>query len=182
MNDEPLSLPGKAIVPVVKSLTYHPAELHFNERVQDKAIELTFSPHMADMRLLVGKGGRLIRALRFIAEEIGNQHGYRCDVKLEESYRGTPDKLNQFPSTRDFSRNLLLGLLSPILVAGLGTLPAMEFRDGEERLVVSLDLPESKTNFVSAVSDVFYPWGRRHGGKVTIKTRFYEYSRSVLAG
>ena len=69
---------------VVKSLVDHPDEVVVNEIEGDNSTVLELSVASSDMGRVIGKGGRVINAIRSIVEVRATKEGKRVAVELLE--------------------------------------------------------------------------------------------------
>lgn len=176
MNDSNLHPITVAILSLVKGMCLKPDELKHREIKPSNSPErmtLIISPHMADFRIVCGKGGRQINALRWIVTRVGRRVGLTVDIRLEESYRGEPEtgdpfKLNpNFEKESDFSN-----VFGSILALVFDKAPDFTVVTQGDKTKIFMEVDSNNPDDVStvtALADIFYPFGFRHGRRIDIR-------------
>lgn len=74
------------LLAIVQELVDHPEEVEVNESGDDQRKLLTVSVHPDDMGKIIGKSGRIIRALRDLMKILAMKHELYVDIVLEEEH------------------------------------------------------------------------------------------------
>lgn len=79
---------------LVRSLVDHPDDIVIDERVDGEATILTIHTHSDDIGKVIGKSGRIIRALRDLMKVIAAKRNIYVDVEIaeEEAPAATPQE------------------------------------------------------------------------------------------
>ncbi len=76
---------------LIRSLVDHPENIVIDERVDGEATILTIHTHPEDIGKIIGKSGRIIRALRDLMKVIAAKRNMYVDVEIaEEEPLATP--------------------------------------------------------------------------------------------
>lgn len=70
---------------LIRSLVDHPESIVIDERVDGEATILTIHTHAEDIGKVIGKSGRIIRALRDLMKVIAAKRNIYVDVEIAES-------------------------------------------------------------------------------------------------
>lgn len=84
-----------------KTLTYlltqivdHPDDIKVTETVLDSQTVLNIKVHDEDMGKIIGKHGRIIRAIRDVMKVLAMKRNTYLDITLEENRENAKDKTN----------------------------------------------------------------------------------------
>ena len=69
---------------IVTQLVDHPEDLTIDEQTEDQRTLLTIHAHAHDMGKIIGKQGRIIRAIRDLIKLLAAKHNVYVDVVLAE--------------------------------------------------------------------------------------------------
>lgn len=176
MNDASLHPITEAILPLVKGMCLKPDELSHREIKSSRSpdrLTLIISPHMADFRILCGKGGRQINALRWIVTRAGRRLKLTVDIRLEESYRGEPVTGDPFRFNPDFEKDSKFQeVFGNILKIVFDTVPEFNVVTHGDKTKIFMEVDPNVPDDIStvtALADIFYPFGFRHGRRLEIR-------------
>lgn len=85
MSSQETSTFPELVVYVVSSLVDHPDEVSVNEVRDRSGITLELSVAADDMGRVIGKGGRVINAIRSVVEAAATKQGKRVTLELLEA-------------------------------------------------------------------------------------------------
>lgn len=83
------------LVYIVQHLVDHPESIVVEEISQESGVLLRVTAHQEDIGKIIGKSGRIIRALRDLMKIIAAKHNTYVDVELEEQESKTSQKQNE---------------------------------------------------------------------------------------
>lgn len=164
----------KTMLPLLRGICLFPADLKVEEELDGRSITILIYPHTADFRLVCGKDGRQIKALKFLAIQANKKSRVydRVDVKLEESYFGEAQRAKDYSHNPDFDQIGFQRMLDSILDQVFDEVPhyTIVFREGKMKIYVDTR-PGSPTDMptVTALADLVYPYGFRNGQKIEIR-------------
>jgi predicted RNA-binding protein YlqC (UPF0109 family) len=167
---------AKILLPIMLGACGHtnPNEFRVSEKIGETIDKLTVTPHMSDLPILIGTGGRQARAFKLLAETAGRKLGKKTEIYLEESYDGQRKEYSQ-KQRKEFDMDEFMRLLSGLAGACFKTIPVIDINHLDGRLFVVYDLgrnpDDDHLNIVTAMNDIFYPWGIRHNERITIKPK-----------
>lgn len=69
---------------LASSVIQHPQDLKIEESKQENAILFKIKANQEDLKILIGKGGQTIRAIREIMRLKSFNQNLRVDIKIEE--------------------------------------------------------------------------------------------------
>ena len=69
---------------LVSSLVDHPADVRIDEKAEQGIVVLSLSVNPADMGKVIGKGGKIIKALRNIIKILAVKEDKKFELVLEE--------------------------------------------------------------------------------------------------
>ncbi len=72
---------------LIRSLVDHPEDIVIDEKVDGEATILTIHVHPEDIGKVIGKSGRIIRALRDLMKVIAAKRNIYVDVEIAEDER-----------------------------------------------------------------------------------------------
>lgn len=75
------------LVYLVSQIVDHPDDVTVQERKLEQGLTLVLSVHPEDMGKVIGKSGRIIRAIRDLVKLIATKRGTYVDVELDEGLR-----------------------------------------------------------------------------------------------
>ena len=73
------------LVYLVKSLVDHPDQVKAEEIQREGAIIISFQVNPSDMGKVIGKQGKIIKAIRNVIKIIAVKEGKRVDIELQEA-------------------------------------------------------------------------------------------------
>lgn len=168
MNDEPKIF--ALMETLVRGMVFYPDEL----QITDTNGVITIIPHTADYRLLCGKGGRQIRALKFLVNRMAALAGIKKDLVLEESFEGHERPKQPFKRNDKFDIQACVDLVQQFCAA-LFAVPVPVTHEKTDRLRVFIDANgKIEIPTVFAMSDAFYTYGYRQGCIVSVKLLKHE--------
>jgi predicted RNA-binding protein YlqC (UPF0109 family) len=167
---------SKTLAHVVAGICYHPEELKVSEKDHGSALEIRMTPHMGDFCIIIGKGGRQSRAIRYVATTMGFLKHKSVDVQFDESYVGDRHERREFKFNQDYTLDDLMAELNPVLELAFDRpiTVSTSIQDGKFKILLDVKLEE--VPLVTAISDMFYPFGRTHGRIVEIKTLKFSHN------
>ncbi|MBI3386086.1 KH domain-containing protein [Candidatus Gottesmanbacteria bacterium] len=74
------------LIGLVKALVDNPTDVAVTESTQDGRTVFTVSVNPQDMGKIIGKGGRIIRAVRDLMKILATKKGVYIDVVIAEDY------------------------------------------------------------------------------------------------
>ena len=73
------------LLPVVKALVLLPDSVEIVISANDRSIVLTLTVDASDRGRIIGKQGKMLQALRLIAQSVAAVHDLNCSVQLNEA-------------------------------------------------------------------------------------------------
>ncbi|MDP3998169.1 MAG: KH domain-containing protein [bacterium] len=70
---------------LVKSMVDHPEEVEAEEIQKEETTLLSFQVNPSDMGKVIGKQGKIIKALRNVIKILATKEGKRVDIELKET-------------------------------------------------------------------------------------------------
>lgn len=172
MRDEFKNTFTKAVHQIVEGMCQRRTDLKITEVESDSALVITIFPHAHDTRLLVGKAGRTIKALEFLAEHAGVLANKRYFLSLEDSYVGKVGEDVRPPANPDFDVDALKRLVSQWTGLVFRDRVGMEFRIEGGEIKVYLTPKEDRSDnvmVIRALDTLFFQYGIGNGCVVKIK-------------
>lgn len=68
---------------ILKNITTHPDDVHIEETQEDDTIHLTVATHPDDVGRVIGKEGKIIKAIRSIMRVVAIQKGERIRISVD---------------------------------------------------------------------------------------------------
>ena len=168
MTDNKHEALTKPFIAVIRGICSHKndGELVFRVSTTEEAVELTVVPHTADFPKINGKGGRQIKALKFLFERAGGNLGLDAALKLEESFVGNREE-SSFTENPKFNVSEMRSLIVTFAKTVMGCPVDAEInQDGNGRttftLKPSVEIRDAMT-ITAAMDEVFYPYAMAHG-------------------
>lgn len=158
----------QALSDVIRGMCAYPDQCVVSETGGLLDIVINICPNMADYRVVCGRNGRQIKALAFLAAEASRHRTEQFKVRLEESFRGRDEQRRDFVQNPAFDETKCLKLLHEILPFVFQTPVAVTHQRQNDKLLIFIDDPDQPA-IVSALSDIFYPYGFRNGCIVDIR-------------
>lgn len=164
MREEILTTPFKS---VIKGICSRP--VNFSESESNGKFELTVVPNLNDYRILIGTGGRQVKAFQYLFKLAAKNLGIDGEIEFEESFG---DDTREEPKKRSkLNHATLKTLVGEIASIALGCPVEIKLEPRLEKLEVKI-FPEQDINdalhVCSACNSIFYPYGRAHGEKVDV--------------
>lgn len=161
MNEELTHPLSQAVYQLLKGYCAFRESLVVEEVITEGRLNITVKPHMADFRLICGKGGRVIKALQFLVQLAGDNKSENYHVELQESYLGKPEE--QKNGHFKFDPHFNVDKFKRLLVTWCGLVfertPGMTVKENGDKLRIYL-IPKSNltiaTSLVRAIDEVFY--------------------------
>lgn len=69
---------------LLTNLVDHPDELHIDEQTTEGRTVFVVHAHQEDLGKIIGRSGRIIRALRDLVKLIATKHGLWADIEIAE--------------------------------------------------------------------------------------------------
>lgn len=162
------TIPGQhpianCLKPLIHGMCRHPVD------IEDQTHGFTIIPHRADFRIVCGKRGRTIKALQAIASAAALRDGLWFDVKLEEG-EGEPEPDSPFVQNIEFDvfgaerRIKEIAEMCGLLVDVITTVRVNDRMDVSIRVRTA-----AQEAILTAINDIFYPWGFRNGMIIKVK-------------
>lgn len=172
---EPLKHPiSLALEPIILGLCRYPDDCQINEHGTDGTLAVTIVPHRADFRIVCGRAGRQIKALKYLAARAGELRGCSVELNLEEGLVGAPEPKRDFQQDPEFDVPALIQRIQDAAGAVLGRFVAVEHERSCDRIDVYLEVsPDEAEDIptVVALADVFYPACVKDGITCKIKPK-----------
>lgn len=168
----------KALSDVIRGMCAYPDQCLITETGALLDIGITISPNMADYRVICGKRGRQINALAFLATEAGRNRAESFKIRLEESFRGRDEAVRPFQQDPAFDVERAITLLKRLSAFVFIQEPNIVHERQNDKLMVWIDANEAPA-IISALSDVFYPYGFRKGCIIDIRPLRQNESNSL---
>ncbi len=77
---------------LVQSIVDHPDDVSVSDETNEDRTILRLTVHADDMGRVIGKSGRIIRAIRDLVKLVAAKRGVYTDVELMENDKSTNDK------------------------------------------------------------------------------------------
>jgi len=158
---------GKALDPLIRGICYHKDDIQLEERIVHGKVSLYYTVHMADIRLLIGRGAKQVKAIRYLLKAIGLRSGRTIGADFKESYVGQPGE-REFHSNPDVSTEEVLEVLMPLAELVFGKKIETRVINLPDRMTIVLDVPPEENGLAIALSDAFWPFGCAKGKKIRI--------------
>src|SRR5690348_2742644 len=135
---------SNALLTLFRSMASAPEKLTFSEQVGVNQLEITIEPAMQDIRLMIGKQGKTIMAIRQVAERMGRKIGLEVKLEVRDSFRGDPEpERRPFQTNRAWSGSELTNLLRRFLDLIYDRTIRIVYEDKGDQLYVILDVPQN---------------------------------------
>jgi len=69
---------------IVKALVNNPSEVKIQRKIDEMGVLLSLKVHPQDMRIVIGRKGTTLNAIKHIVKAIGIKNHARVNIKLEE--------------------------------------------------------------------------------------------------
>lgn len=167
---------AQALGPLVLNLCRYPEDCCLVERVDGAVVDLVITPNRADFRVICGKGGRQIKALKYFAKRMGelSHPFFYGEVHLEEGVTGTPEPVRPFVQDPEFDVSALLSDIHSAAFQVMGRIVPFTHERHCDKLFVEFAVDPNDPEDVPAVlclSDLFYPATFRRGMLCEIRPR-----------
>ena len=163
----------KALTPLIRGICFYQSDVTVKELEEKGCMVLVVTPHMADVPKLVGRSGRQSKALNFLCEQYGRQHGFAGGSRIEESYVGVRAVSSTPPEDPAFDQTGVLAIVNELMSLLLSRRAEVTTEPKDDRLCVYVHLTPFHTlvdgNIVNAVEDLMYPYGKANGRKIKVK-------------
>jgi len=173
MRREPQNPITQALLTFFKTFCFEPDEIEVIESLDGSILDLTFQPNTRDLKILIGKKGKMILALRHVAERMGAQMGLKVRLEVRDSFKGQLGDQKPFSFNPAFTPEMMLPVLTPMLAMLYKTAPGVAFEDHDEKVYVVFDVPRDDLTLIKALGAVFYPYGYRNGRKLSFRVLDY---------
>lgn len=80
---------------LVQSIVDHPSDVAVTENIHEDRTILELSTHPEDMGKVIGKAGRIIRAIRDLVKLVAAKRGVYADVELVETKQASQEQNEQ---------------------------------------------------------------------------------------
>lgn len=172
---------AEAFIRLVKGICHNKDDLKIERTVNSTFAKVSFMVHQADMPLLVGRGGRQARAIRFLAEEASRKTRFTIIVEILESYQGAAMPKRDFVAA-DLPANYCLQAVQDIADLVLGRRVAIECIDEplDHRTRVEIDATPEEGGIVAAMCDAFWPFGYSQGRKIRVKLKNEPFASPIV--
>lgn len=164
MKEKILTAPFKSVIGGICSW---PVEFTTNDA--DGKFELIVVPNLNDYRILIGTGGRQVKAFKYLFKLAAKHLGIDGDIEFEESFgddtRNEPKKISKM------DRAALGTLVGDLASLTIGCPVDVTLDSRPEKLEVRIHPHQDITDALhvcSALNSIFYPYGRAHGEKVDV--------------
>jgi len=165
---------SKAIAPLILGLCRYPADCRILEAVDGSDVAITVIPHRADFKIVCGKSGRQIKAIKYLAARAGQLGGYDAQILLEEGLVGSPEPAREFQQDPQFDVDGLLEQIRRATSLVFDREMPLSFERQCDKIKVYIDAdpddPEEVPS-VMALADVFYPAAFKAGMICEIRVR-----------
>ncbi|HEU4345890.1 MAG TPA: hypothetical protein VFU31_30430 [Candidatus Binatia bacterium] len=170
MRDEFKNPITKAVHQLVEGICYHYGSLKIKEAETDEVLAITIWPHPGDAPLMVGKQGRTIKALEWLASRAGKLSHKPCYLSLEDGFSGNPkEPAGKIDLDLDVLKRLLAQWTQLVFDCPVG----MEFRNGNGEIRVYLNPAKASPDdeiVIRALDSLFFQYGKSNGCVVYIKS------------
>jgi predicted RNA-binding protein YlqC (UPF0109 family) len=155
---------------LIKGICRHPDDCLVRWEESPERISMFVEPHKADMRLLIGAGGRTVRALKYLFELAAASEPCRTgELLVEQGFRGEVEPHGEFVQNPEFDVDEFMDFFSDFVILTLRDRTAYCYERKNDLLEIYVTVDAEDEATVHALSDAFYPWGYRHG--ITIKVK-----------
>ena len=172
MRDEFKNPITKAVHLLVEGICNHRSSLRFEVAESDACLAITIYPHASDAPMLVGKQGRTIKALEWLAERAGDLARKKCFLSMEDSFTGKSEGWKEFVARSDFDFETLKRMLATWNGLVFDCPVGMEFTRENGEIKVYLNparLSDDNVTVIRALDSLFYQYGMSNGCVVKIK-------------
>ena len=176
MNDSSLHLVTRTILPVLLGMCSEPDKLVVTETEDPKREYqkiIVIKPSRTDAGVLYGGASRQILAIQHVFATAFARCGIKAKAKIEQSYEGEKNPLPRYRFNPEFERTSnFTHVFAKVLNAVFDKPPLIERKEvmdrdsGDPCLVVIVHGDAAE---VSALADMFYPFGIRQGMKLKIR-------------
>jgi hypothetical protein len=163
-----------AITPLIQGICFYKQDVvPIKEHEEKGRLTAIVEPNMADLPLLIGTAGRQSKALCYLFQRYGEINGFNAGARIEESFKGRHEPPCKPKNNPDFNIRSTCEILEG-LVALLVSTPYKihtEETGNEVRFYIQFN-PEhedSESMTVTALGDLFYPYGKSKGRRVIVK-------------
>lgn len=171
-NDQEQHPITRVLTTLLLQICKRPNDLVVRETELGPNLVITVEPYSCDHPLLVGKGGRQIKALRALAERMGTTAGMAVSLDLEESMRGQRDGGGPAPiRNKAFTLDSFYDALVPLVFWAFGKGVETEVVEEDDEFVAYIDVPASETTAVVAIADLLFCVCKKQGRKCDVKTK-----------
>lgn len=176
MNDSSLHLVTQTLLPVLKGMCYEPELLSVSEVPDpqgnfEKLVIIV--PSATDAGILNGAGKRQSTAIRNVFDAAFRRSGIKAEARIHDG-GGTKRRLGNFSPNPNFERDTGFNRLLASVLNITFEQPPRIIRNSEE-LDHATGFPcqviviEGEPVIISAIADMFYPFGIRQGKKLKIR-------------
>lgn len=172
MRDEFRNPITKAVHQLVEGICYNKASLTIKEAESGDVLAITILPHPSDARFLVGKEGRVIKALEWLARRAGEQANIKCLLSMEDAFSGDSKSASVTNPELDLDvlKRLMLKWTSLVFDSPVG----MDFRNGSGTLRIYLAPAKTSANdeiVIRALDSLFFQYGKSNGHVVYVRSK-----------
>lgn len=171
MNDQshPIS---QALFPVLRGICRDHSSLDLEERQNGSGLRLTATCALDDYRILVGKSGRNVNAIKRLVARAGDKCQIKAEFSLRTNERGDVCDVHDFKADPMFDESLFILLLTKMCEAIEVDFSHSNVRlreDGKMCVVIPAAAVEDRAA-IADLNSLFYSFGYTSGRKIDIKT------------
>lgn len=170
MTDQPLV---KDTADLVRSIVRYPSQCDIKHELDGNRLDIFVIPHRADYKIVNGRQGRVIQALKELVRIAGANQGLTAQIHLEEGRTGDREPATDFVQDPTFRTEVALNELRKWLNLVFNhTVPFNASRDNDLlTFKVHANGDNDSCALVAALSNVFYAYGWRKGCIIKVEAR-----------
>jgi predicted RNA-binding protein YlqC (UPF0109 family) len=144
--------------------------VRFHENSDNGEFILSVMPHLDDYRILIGTGGRQVKAFKYLFKIAAKNMGIEADIKFEEDFQ--VEEAPTLPRKRTgLNRERLGKLVGEIASMTMGCPVDIEQEQKDGKLNVKIFLHHETNDalhVISACNSIFYPYGKANQETVDV--------------
>jgi predicted RNA-binding protein YlqC (UPF0109 family) len=175
VNAEPNANIFELISKVVTGMCCRPNDLV----IREEGARLVIIPHTSDYRVICGKQGRQIRALKLLVDRMAARAKCQYQIELHDGYSGPHEAIMAFQPNPEFNFAEATLLVSKFLNALFERPIIVKSSIMGHHLVILVDANNDELPYIYALGDVFYPYGFRQGCLLKVKPNGYHDTRGT---
>lgn len=158
---------------LVRSIVRYPAYCDVKHELENNHLDIFVIPHRADYKIVNGRQGRVIQALKELVRVAGANQGLSSEIHLEEGRTGDREPAADFVQDPAFRTEVAVFELKKWLnLLFCHTVQFTAHRDNDLLVFhVGVNGDNDSRALVAALSNVFYAYGWRKGCIIKVEAR-----------